>query len=448
MEQKKYKIILCDLINPVSDNEAELIRNSAVVLKNNSEGDPGQDSFAFFENGKAEYILNRYNSEKGTDILDRRDQLMLPAFFDIHFHWVQDDVRLMPKENLLLWLSEYVWPYEADFINSEYSRQEAVSFGKKLLAAGTLGGACYASIHGHTVDHALENFKGRFAAGNVLMTMNSPDYLTQTEEDAVRLVEEKSSEYRERYAATPRFALTTGPDVMKACSEIARKNNSFIQTHLSETEKEIEAVLSCYRKIDGFEDIKTYTEIYKRCGILSSATIMGHCIHLSDEEYELLSETGTSIAHCPTSNAPVKDSGLGSGLFDFRKAEKAGVKWALASDIGGGPFLSMFDVMRSFVIQNRERGIDDATYVKALYRSTAAGAEILGLNKICGSLDTGKAADFILIDSPAEKEKESAEEILKTAAESRADDRTQYLDLVQSTFFGGTELYLRKKNND
>ena len=59
-------------------------------------------------------------------------------------------------------------------------------------------------------------------------------------------------------------------------------------------------------------------------------------------------------------------------------AEKYGVRWALASDIGGGPFLSMFDVIQSFVQQNEAAGVP-ASYVKALYRSTSAGADILGL---------------------------------------------------------------------
>ncbi len=131
---------------------------------------------------------------------------MLPPFYDIHFHWVQDDVREMPKENLLNWLQNYVWPYESKFSREEYSDFKCRQFAEKLTASGTLGGAVYCSIHSHTADHALKYFKGNFIAGNVLMTMNSPGYLSQTEDEAVNLVKIKSLQYGEKYAVTPRFA--------------------------------------------------------------------------------------------------------------------------------------------------------------------------------------------------------------------------------------------------
>src|SRR5690606_22197023 len=132
----------------------------------------------------------------------------------------------------------------------------------------------------------------------------------------------------------------------------------FKQTHLSETRAEIDFTLSLYReKFPEFKKVRSYTEIYEKVGMLGKRSPMGHAIHLSAAELKTLSQTKTAIVHCPTSNAPIKDLGLGSGLFDFRRTEKARVRWALGSDIGGGPFLCMLDVMRSFVEQNRRKGI-------------------------------------------------------------------------------------------
>ncbi len=437
------QIIRCDILNPVSDKSAELIRDGAAVIELTETGST-KPGYVFKETGSSEDIIKKYSSGSNTEIIDRSGKLLMPPFFDIHFHWVQDDVREMPKENLLNWLRDYVWPYESKFSDPEYSETKCAAFSEKLLSAGTLGGACYCSIHGHTVDHALKYFRGTFKVGNVLMTMNSPSYLTQDEADALDIVYEKSARYKEKYAVTPRFAPTTSPGVMKKCAGTAADNNSFIQSHLSETVNEINFVLSIYRDLEGFKDAGIYTEIYSRCGVLGPRTIMGHCIHVSDAELEILRETGTAIAHCPSSNAPVSEKGLGSGLFDFRKAEKAGVKWALGSDIGGGPYLSMFDVMRSFVHQNREKNIREASYTKALYRATAAGAEILGVGKSKGNIKKGKSADFILIDSPAYRENETAEDILRTVIEEKADKRDRYIDLVQSTFLDGREIFTRK----
>lgn len=434
----QHQIILGDYINPISDKSSELVRGGAIVLKKARHG------WVISDKGHKEKILKKYGTARVQKVLDYSDYLLLPGFYDMHFHWVQDDVRLMPKDSLLTWLSTYTWPYESKFKSKRYTKQRVKRFAQELASVGTLGGACYSSLHGHTVDEALDHFVGDFIVGNVLMTMNSPTYLLQTKKNALEIIREKAKKFKSRYAMTPRFAPTTHPEVMKEGAKIARKNHSFIQTHLSETPQEIDYVLSMYRELPGFEDVTSYTEIYQRCDILGAQTIMGHGIHLSPKELTLLKKTKTKIAHCPTSNAPVKQGGLGSGLFDFIKTEKAKIDWALASDIGGGPFLSMFDVMRSFVAQNKKN--QQATYQKALYRSTLAGAKMLGLEQTSGSLDKEKFANFIAVESPKKKKGESAETVLEQLIKTCAKNRAGYSDLVEMTYFKGELIFSRDQD--
>ena len=83
---------------------------------------------------------------------------------------------------------------------------------------------------------------------------------------------------------------------MYKSSKIAKKNNSFIQTHLCETKQEIEAVLDIYHGLPGFEKIKSYTEVYKKCGILGPKTIMGHGIYLNKDELSMLKKSKTALA--------------------------------------------------------------------------------------------------------------------------------------------------------
>jgi guanine deaminase len=419
------KILLTNIINPKSDKKADLILNGAICIKNGKILNVG-DGFSILKK------YEKYNPE----IINLSHRLCLPSFFDMHFHWVQDDVRLMPKDSLLEWLSKYTWPYEAKFKSINYTKEKAQQFARELLQVGTLGGACYASIHPHTVDVAQEMFIGDFIIGNVLMTMNSPDYLTQTSENALRLVSDLSGKYTKKYAMTPRFAPTVDPETMKKASSIAFKNKSFIQTHLSETEDEIKYVLSLYKKLKGFEKVKSYTEIYEKTKILSAKTIMGHGIYLSDEELKKLKKTKTMICHCPTSNAPVEQLGLGSGLFNFKKIEKNKIPWALGSDIGGGPYLSMIDVMRSFVLQNQKKKIKEATFTKALYRSTLAGAHLIGLHKTNGSIDKTKYANLIFLEFPKTKST-NVETILKLIMMKNAKDRKRDDHLITETYYKG-----------
>lgn len=381
--------------------------------------------------GKRKNILKNHQGK----IIDYNEMTFLPGFYDNHFHWVQDKVRLAPKDKLLDWLEKYAWPYEYKFRNKEYSKKQAVKFSKELSKAGTIGGAIYASVHTHTVSDAIRNFQGDFIVGNVLMDMNSTKKLEHTYEEGIRSIKLLSNKFKEKYALTPRFAITTSPKLMKEGKTIVKPNKGFIQTHLSETPDEIKYVLSIYKKIKGFEKVKSYTEIYHKCGLLGRKTIMGHGIYLSQKELEVLSKTKTAIAHCPTSNAPISQNGLGAGLFDFKKIEKANIRWSLASDIGGGPFLSMFDVMRSFVDQNKRK--KGATYSKALFRSTVAGAEILGLKNKSGNFKVNKFANFNVVLTPKLKENENAESILSDLIVPLKKDRSKYDSLLKKTFYHG-----------
>jgi guanine deaminase len=423
--QAKWKIIRGTFLSPVNDQKCLCYPRGAMVLERKPSG------YVISDLG-AESILKSYGKLRSVEILDFGNQLIVPGFLDLHFHWVQDDVREKPKNNLLRWLEDYTWPEESKFSSSAYSKKKAKEFSRSLIENGTIGGACYGSIHAHSVEHAFNQFKGDFFIGNVLMTMNSPDYLLQTKKQAKSLIEKLASKYKGRYVVTPRFAPTTDEEVMRFGAKVHKKTKGFIQSHLCETENEIDWVLSIFREREGFEDVKSYSDIYQRVGLLGEKTIMGHGIHLSKEDRSILRKTKTAVAHCPTSNAPKKQRGLGSGLFDFEQANKDKIEWGLGSDIGAGPFLSMLDVMKSFVEQNK--GSKKASYRSALYRSTLKNAEILKINKRTGDFSTQKEANFNVLNF--ESQKVEAESILSDLFKS-IKKREGFSKQVQYTFYKG-----------
>jgi guanine deaminase len=129
-------------------------------------------------------------------------------------------------------------------------------------------------------------------------------------------------------------------------------------------------------------------------------------------------------------------------LFDFKRADSIGVSWALASDIGAGPFLSMFDVMQSFVAQNRRMNNREATYGKALYRATLKGAELLKLQKQTGNLQPGKWANFIVCDIDFEaKPHWTGEALLREMLNTPGQNRELMSSIVRKTFYKGVEVY-------
>ncbi len=433
MALQKYRFYKGSILNPQNDKKCDFIRDGLLVTKGE---------------GKSARIVDVLNLEDGLKKYSTKmtklnttyfkNSVIMPGFYDMHFHWVQDDVREMPKDSLLEWLNKYTFPAERKFSQKSYAKKKAKEFFTKLEKSGTLGGACYSSIHEHAIEAAMEKVTGDFVIGNVIMNMNSPEELTQSEDDSLKLTQKLIRKFKKRHAFTPRFAITTTPNVMTEGSKMADKAGCFKQTHLSETPQEIEFVLSLYRNIPGFKNVSSYTEIYQKTGMLGPRSLMGHGIHLADKELKVLSKTKTSVIHCPTSNAPIEEKGLGSGLFDFHKVEKAKVRWALGSDIGGGPFLSMFDVMRSFVDQNKRVNVSGATYTKALYRATLAGAEIMGHEKLRGNLNKGKEPNFIVISNNGLEA--NTETLLETLISAHSQEREAYDKLVKNVYYQGTKI--------
>jgi guanine deaminase len=411
---KSRQIYLGTFMSPVSDTFAHYFPQGALY----TELDPVKKAFKITSLiHQHDMNLEDLNPNSEYDIFDLSGNLIIPGLMDLHFHWVQDDVRLMPKKNLLEWLKQFTWPFEAKFQDEAWALNQAEHFFPRILRAGTLGGACYSSIHSKALEIAFQEVSregGDFILGNVLMTMNSPEELTQTEEEALQSVEHFSKIHQENYALTPRFALTCHPHVMKQAAQMARLNNSFIQTHLSETPEEVKFTVETFLKFNEFKKYNnnqnaqgphlTYTEIYDECEILGPKTILGHAIYLEDKEWEILKQKGSAVAHCPTSNAPVDQGGLGSGLCPISKLNDFKIPWGLGSDIGGGPFLSMLDVINSFVTQHRQNlqnnHLEDnflPTYTMGIYRATLASSQILQQDLLLGNFERGKLANFIAL---------------------------------------------------
>jgi len=418
------KVYRAEVIDPVSDFHLNHIQDGLIAI-----GSKGLiEWIGPFEDASAEL------QNKAVPLEDSQGLLaILPAFCDLHFHWVQDLVSDMPKDHLLEWLDQFVFPEENRFSKQDYARTRSREFFTKLARCGTLSGAIYGSIHEHSVVEAMRELEGDFRVGNVVMTDNSPAFLMQSEENYQETCKKLFKEYGSRLAITPRFALSCGPSSLKWLGEFSQKNQLFVQTHLSETPHEIKETLKFHRSFKGFEDLQSYLEIYDRAGLVHDRTILGHCIHLEEDEIKLLRKRGAGIAHCPTSNAPIESRGLGSGLFNFRTMDEEGIRWALATDIGAGPYLSMLDVMKSFLEQNRSKGTDPGVQ-RALFRSTVVGNAILGFSRK-GRMKPGNQADFIGFSSQGSGDAvQFLEELLER-------ERTEFNELPVTVFSKGNLIY-------
>ncbi len=192
---------------------------------------------------------------------------------------------------------------------------------------------------------------------------------------------------RNRYAVTPRFALSCGPDLLDACAAVLHDvPGTILNSHVNENPAEIARV----REL--FPGCSSYVDTYARHGLLQPGSVLAHDVHPTDDELQVLASADIAVAHCPTSNMT-----LGSGLFPLRRHLEAGVRVALGSDVGAGTGLSLFkEGLQAYFVQQALGGEGVAlTSPHLLHLATTAGAAALDLASTVGFFGEQMAFDAI-----------------------------------------------------
>jgi guanine deaminase len=144
--------------------------------------------------------------------------------------------------------------------------------------------------------------------------------------------------------------------------------------------------------------------VYDSFGLLRERSVYAHCIHFDDTDHVLMRERGAAAAVCPTSNLF-----LGSGNFDFSKAQDQGMAHGLASDVGGGTSFSPFKTMLAahYVSRSSSRSSGEAKQAITLspqqlwWLHTAGAAQAMGLQGVVGNLQPSCDADFVILNPQA-----------------------------------------------
>ncbi len=184
--------------------------------------------------------------------------------------------------------------------------------------------------------------------------------------------------------------MTSTQAQLDAAGALAREfPDCYVQTHANENKAEIARVAAL------FPEAQSYIDVYARAGLLGPRSVIGHCIHLQDSEVAALAESRSVAAFCPTSNLF-----LGSGLFDQARLERAGVRIALATDVGGGTSYSM---LRTAAEGYKVLQLNGQSWpaLEAFYHMTLGNARALSLDDRIGSIEAGKEADLVALDPRA-----------------------------------------------
>ncbi len=338
----------------------------------------------------------------GVAVHDWRPWLIAPGFIDTHVHMPQLDVIGSPADGLLPWLEHYTFPEESRFADPAHAGEVAQAFVAELLRHGTTTALCFGTSHVASVDALMQAAQAqgmRLIGGKSLQDRHSPPALTDDTEgsliDTENLIARWHNQGRLGYAITPRFAPSCSPAQLRGAGELAARHPSvWVQSHVAENTDEIAWAQALFPKS------RSYLGVYDDFGLLRPRSVYAHCIHLDDADRALMHQRGAAAAVCPTSNLF-----LGSGFFDFGRAQAADMAHALASDIGGGTHLSAFATMLAAYHVGRvalpQRPGMGLAPQQLWWLHTAGAAQALGLGDAVGHLTVGSEADFVAINPAA-----------------------------------------------
>lgn len=333
------------------------------------------------------------------EVADYSGCLIAPGFIDTHIHYVQTGVIGSQGQQLLDWLERYTFPAEQAFADPNIAAATAKVFCDELIRNGTTTALVFCSVHPGSVDALFNEAAGRnlrLIAGKVLMDRNAPPALCDTAQSGYdqskALIAKWHGHGRALYAITPRFAGSSTPAQLDLAAALWREHpDVFMQSHISENRKEIAWVRELY------PERRDYLDVYAHFGLIGRRSVYAHGIYLDESELCRCHESGTAIAHCPTSN-----TFLGSGLFRARTARdrRRPVEVGLGTDIGGGTSFSLIATMGEAYKVSLLAG-EPINAVEAFYLATLGGARALALDDRLGTLAPGREADLVVIDPKA-----------------------------------------------
>jgi len=332
---------------------------------------------------------------KRAEVIEAQGRVLLPGFVQTHLHLCQTLFRGSADDLALIdWLTKRIWPMEAAHTAESIYASARLGIAE-LIRGGTTCALTMETVREtESVFAAVDESGIRATVGKCMMDKGEevPEALRENAEsslsESIGLLERwhGRDDDRIRYCFAPRFAVSCTRELLEQVSQASRERGVMVHTHASENKDEIEIV----ERETGQRNIEYLRDV----GLAGSRVVLAHCVHLNESEMEILRQTGTHVAHCPSSNLK-----LGSGFAPVVEMLGRGISVSLGAD--GAPCnnrLDMFTEMRTAgLIQKALHGAEALPAVRVLRMATIDGARALGRDTEIGSIEVGKRADLTLL---------------------------------------------------
>jgi 5-methylthioadenosine/S-adenosylhomocysteine deaminase len=321
------------------------------------------------------------------------DHVLLPGLVNGHGHLAMTLFRGFAEDvPLQTWLSDRVWPLEATHVDEEFIRDGVRLAMLEMLRAGT---TCFSDMYFFPEITAREAKAMGMRSQVAFPVIDIPNVWSRSAEEGIHKGLALSDEYRDdpfvRVAFGPHAVYTVDHETLARVLMFSEELDLNIQIHLHENRQELDDTLARL----GVSGIRHLSDQ----GLLGPRLQAVHMTQISDEELALLAHANVNVVHCPISNAK-----LGCGVCPIERLQNAGVNVGLGTD--GAASNNRLSVlaearMASLLTKLQDHDASALPAAVALDMATINGARALGMGDDTGSIEAGKWADLVAVDTRA-----------------------------------------------
>jgi len=323
-------------------------------------------------------------------IIDAHGGIILPGLVNGHTHAAMTLFRGLADDlPLMAWLSGYIFPAESR-MDADFVHTGSLLACAEMILSGTTT-FCDMYLFEDEVAKAARQSGMRSLVGEVLYDFPSPNYgpIEKGFEYTERLIQKWENDPLVSIAVEAHSLYTCSPDLLKTSHAISRKHGVPLVIHVAETLSELAEIQTKYGK-KPFEHLESL-------GILGPHIIADHCVHLDDSEIERMIRHRVNVITNPESNMK-----LASGIAPVTRLIAGGLTVGLGTDgCASNNNLDMLLEMDT-AAKLQKLALMDPTALDAvtvLKMATCEGAKTLGFGDLTGSLEPGKKADIIIVDT-------------------------------------------------
>ena len=370
----------------MSDNTI-LIKNAFILNPNNFEE---KKQSLLIKNDLIAEISDEIDESNADKIIDAEGKILLPGFVNTHTHLSMTLFRGLADDlSLDSWLNDHIWPMEAN-LNGDYCYIGALLGAVELIKSGT---TTFSDMYFYMEDvaRAVDEAGIRAVLSYGMIDFGDAEKREAELNENLELFKNCNgmADGRIKVFFGPHSPYTASEELLIRTRQLADEYNMGIHIHVSETQKEINDV-SAEKGLRPFEYLD-------KIGFLGPDVVAAHSVWLSDEEIEIIKKNDVKVSHNPCSNMK-----LASGIAPVSKLIENGICVSIGTDgASSNNNLDLIEELKTASLLQKVSTLDPNVLNshEAIAMGTIKGAEALGLDDEIGSIEVGKKADLILIDT-------------------------------------------------